>query len=159
MFRKIVPLLFAASALLVLNNCVVLEAFGSVSSVSESFSKILDSISDSLKSISNSLESSSESSSGGKEKVKAEAFYRDVRSLVAVAVRDGATSTRLMREIGSLARSHGVQDWEKMPGTVRAIGGGLKDAGVDAKGYADLRGRLEGRPRTIAFLDQGYFGR
>lgn len=138
-----------------LSACAVLETSGAVSSGSESASKILDSISDSVKSISRSIDGSSESSSGGDDE-KNEAFYRDVRALVAVCVRENLPSADLMREIGVLARSHGILDWQGLPGTVSAIGSGLRDGGLSESEYGRLRQRLQQGARTLALLDRGY---
>lgn len=150
------PLLSLSFGLLaMLSACAVLETSGAVSSGSESASRLLDSISDSVKSISRSIEGSSESSSGGDEE-KNEAFYRDVRALVAVCVRENLPSSDLMREIGGLARSHGIPDWQGLPGTVSAIGNGLRDGGLHESQYERLRQRLQKGGRTLALLDRGY---
>lgn len=158
--KKTIPLLRFAAGLfpLILSACIVLETSGAVSSGSESVSKILDSISDSVKSISRSIEGSSESSSGDsdEEKERSGAFFRDVRALVAVCAREDVPANNLMREIGALARSHGIPDWEALDGTIVAIGNGLQEGGLKRSDYAILRGRLIEQRRTLALLDQGY---
>lgn len=138
-----------------LSQCVVFEALGSVSSSVDSASDLLESVSDSLKSISSSLESSS----GDDEKASG-IYHREVRSLTVLAVKEKMDSPTFLREVGRIARSHGIVDWAGTPVTVQAIGEGLKEAGVSSGDYAAIRQSLVsgGKSRTVAALDSGYSG-
>lgn len=138
-----------------LSQCVVFEALSSVSTSVRSASDLFDSVSKSLKSISSSLESSS----GGDEKTSG-IYRREVRALTVLAVKEKMDSPTFLREVGRIARSHGIVDWAGMPATVQAIGEGLKEAGVSAEDYRAIREMLlkEKKERTVAALDLGYSG-
>ena len=83
---------------------------------------------------STSLSGSSEgflvsSGSGGGE--SSFAYLEDVRVLTAnLAADPGDDPDAFLREIGRVAASHGVADWEQEAATYHAIGAGLFDAGV-----------------------------
>lgn len=138
-----------------LSQCVVFEALGSVSRSVDSASDLLESVSDSLKSISSSLESSS-----GDDKKESGIYHREVRSLTVLAVREKMDSPTFLREVGRIARSHGIVDWASMPVTVQAMGEGLKEAGLSSEDYNNIRKSLlsGGKTRTVAALDRGYSG-
>lgn len=133
-----------------LSQCIVLETISGVSTSLNSVSTGLGSISDSLKSISGSLTSSS----GGDEK-KDSHYYNDVKSLTVIAVKDSLDSRTYLRELGNVARSHGIVDWRSVPSTVEAIGEGLKEAGVSNSDYQMLRNSLT-NTKVVAVLDSGY---
>jgi hypothetical protein len=83
----------------------------------------------SLMSLSASFRSSSRSSGGGPRRL---AVYRDdVRAATLAAVGSGAPGSDLLRRIGSVAERHGVTDWEAVPDTYRAVGEGLRLAGLE----------------------------
>ena len=136
-----------------LSQCVVFESLGSVSTSVNSISNLLGSISDSLKSISSSLESSS-----GDDKKTSEIYFGEVRSLTAMAVRENMPSADYLAELSKTARLHGVVDWAGTPATVVAMGEGIRDAGVSAEQYNQLRQSLidTGAVVTVAALDLGY---
>ncbi|MBW7857800.1 MAG: putative lipoprotein [Leptonema sp. (in: Bacteria)] len=134
-----------------LSQCIILETISGVSTSLNSVSTGLGSISDSLKSISGSLTSSS----GGDDK-KGSHYYNDVKSLTMIALNDSLDSKTYLRELGNVARSHGIVDWRSMPSTVEAIGEGLKEAGVSNSDYQMLRNSLT-NTKIVAVLDSGYF--
>jgi hypothetical protein len=104
------------------------------------------SFSDSSKSISNSVSSpfkSSSESSGGDEPA-ASAYLRDVEALGFAFAGAGGEPEGLLREVGRVARAHGVSDWESVPATYRAIGAGLRRGGLDAEGARRLADALFG---------------
>jgi hypothetical protein len=96
-----------------------------------SFSDSSKSISDSISGSSRSFSDSSASSSGGdaSKTSEKEALYReDVRNLTAAYVRDGGDVASFQRGLGSVARRHGISDWEAVDATWTGIGEGLKRA-------------------------------
>ena len=101
-----------------------------------SFSTSSKSISDSISGSSGSISDSS-TSSGGSDDSKSsdkEALYReDVRSLTAAYVRDGGDVASFQRELGSIARQHGVSDWEAVAATWTGIGEGLRQGDASAQ--------------------------
>lgn len=103
-------------ALLVLTGC-------SVSTSSQSASDAFAS----SESSSRSSVSSSRSSSGGERQSR---YREDVRSYTAASVRSGARLDAFAKQLGELARSHGLTNWEDDETTYVGIGEGLGDAAV-----------------------------
>lgn len=94
-----------------------------------SFSKSSKSSSDSSSGSSGSISDSSTSSSPADDTKSSEreALYReDVRNFTAAYVRDGGDLASFQRGLGSIARQHGVNDWEAVAATWTGIGEGLK---------------------------------
>src|SRR3989442_828744 len=91
------------------------------------------SLSTSSRSSSDSSDSSESSSRTSKER---HGRYReDVRSYTAAYVRSGGQLDAFEKELGDLARSHGLTNWEDDQTTYVGIGEGLGDAAV---GVAEL---------------------
>jgi hypothetical protein len=69
---------------------------------------------------------------GGRER---ERYLEDVRRYTAANVREGVQLETFQKELGELARAHGLTHWEEDETTYVGIGEGLSDAAV---GKADL---------------------
>jgi len=85
-----------------------------------------------------SSESSSDSSSSfsksssGDDKSDTQAYERDVRDATARQAAAGVPDVRgVERDVGAVAASHGITDWEQDPHTYVGIGQGLAKAGVE----------------------------
>jgi len=110
-----------------------------------------DSISNSLNSISNS---SSESSPDGKS--DSAAYRSDVKHLTAAHLRSGGPLEDLERDLGSVAREHGVNDWESDPATFFGVGQGLALADASkARIDAIEAGLGAGDPERTAAIRRG----
>jgi hypothetical protein len=111
-----------------------------------------DSISNSLDSVSRS---SSESSSDGKS--DSAAYREDVKDLTAAHLLSGGDLGGLQRDLGSLARQHGVNDWESDPSTFVAVGEGLAVADALADRVDAVERRLAaGDPVRSAAIRRGW---
>jgi len=109
-------LLMAASLLL---SCTLLLSGCSFSTSSKHSSK--------------SSSSPSRSSSGGGEESVQQAttsLQEEVEALAILYVGSSGSTTDFQREIGQIAKGHGIVDWENNPRIFSAIGMGLKRAGV-----------------------------
>ena len=95
-------------------------------SLSTSSRSVSDS-SDSSESSSRSSASSSRSSTSGERRSQ---YREDVRSYTAAYVRSGGQLDAFQTELGELARSHGLTNWEEDEATYVGIGEGLGDAAV-----------------------------
>jgi len=106
------------------------------------------------KSVSSPFKSSSGSSSGG----KADAAYLDeVRSFAAGFGSSGGDATAFRRGLGSIAERRGIHDWEDDDATCRAIGQGLKRAGLAQEKAQALLGELfAGRSDRAALAIKGF---
>jgi hypothetical protein len=116
------------------------------------------SISHSSQSLSKSSSSpfkSSSSSSGGEE---ADAAYLDeVRSFSAGFGSSGGDATAFRRGLGSIAERRGIHDWEDDDATCKAIGQGLKRAGLTEEKAQALLGELfAGRSDRAAVAMKGF---
>ena len=102
-------------------------------SVSYSFGKSSDAISASLDSISASSGSISDSSSKDDKaaKVAAKMFIEDVAAATVNFISNQDNSELFQQAISSIAKNHGIVDWEQERITYIAMGRGLKQAGVD----------------------------
>ena len=119
--------------LLVLAGCSISTSLSTSSTSSQSSSDSSNSLSTSSDSSTRSSESSSRSSRGGD---RHELRYReDVRTYTAANVRARTRLETFQKELGELARTHGVTQWEEDETTYLGIGEGLGDAAV---GRAEL---------------------
>ena len=128
-------LLSRGHALLVLVVAVSIAGCGSLSDSSGSISRSVST------SISSPFESSSHSSS------PEDAYRDDVRDFTAAYLKSGGDPSKLRGEVGTVAKKHGITDWERNPATYQGIGGGL------AKGGAS-QAELDAYKLTIAGGDQ-----
>jgi hypothetical protein len=108
-------------------------------------------------SISGSFGALSRSSGSGNAAPAKLAYERDVRAYTAVFATSGGDSQEFLRGIGAVAADHGVSHWESRADTHRAIGAGLRDAGV-APGELDaLTARAtDADPAVLALVREGY---
>ena len=93
------------------------------------------SLSTSSRSASDSSDSSESSSRSSTSKERQSRYREDVRSYTAAYVRSGGELDAFERELGDLARSHGLTNWEDDQTTYVGVGEGLGDAAV---GEAEL---------------------
>jgi hypothetical protein len=113
-----------------------------------------ESSSDSSGSFSDSSGSSSRSSSGEEDQ---QAYYRDVRDSAASAAATHQDSVRFEREIGSVARTHDILDWERDDETYHEIGRGLASAGIAPERVDALADQIShGDPRRRALIEEGF---
>ncbi|MEQ9366918.1 MAG: putative lipoprotein [Leptospirales bacterium] len=140
LYRPTALILFAALGCVTLPGCFIFtslsNASDSVSTALGGASTSLESISTSVTSISGSLASSSASSADDEEEEREEeeAYRRDVRNYTAAfARRTGGTPAQYEREIGRIARLHGLVNWRTQSAglTFQAIGAGLRVAGLE----------------------------
>jgi len=97
-------------------------------SISYSTGKSSDSISGSLDSISGSFNSSS--GGGTTAAPAATAYAEDVAAATVLYASSPDNTQHFQQIISSIARSHGIVDWERDELTYRAMGQGLKQAGI-----------------------------
>jgi hypothetical protein len=129
-------------------GCQVISA--SITSPSDWVSGTGESISGSLGGLFRS------SGSGGADPTRL-AYRRDVRAFAAHFAATGGSSDDFLRGIGAVAAEHGVSYWEGLPDTHRAIGEGLRDAGVAPAELEALASRAEGAdPLVLALVREGY---
>ncbi len=111
---------------------VSLSLFISGCSISWSFGKSSD-----------SLSSSSESSSGeGDKETKpsdtSSLYMEDIMAATVLYVSQNKDKTEFQDNISSIAKSHGISDWENDKTTYTAMGEGLKIAGVSEENINEL---------------------
>jgi hypothetical protein len=116
--------------------------------------------SDSVKSISDSISDSISNSSGSSDEddEDKEAYRNDVTQFTLVYAESAGSSRDFMREIGRIAESHGITDWEREKITFIAIGAGLRQAGVENKEFAELgflKEVLYQEPDSLRYLREG----
>ena len=129
--------------------------------ISASFTSPSDWVSGTGTSISGSFKglgasSGSDDEGGGSENT---AYRRDVRAFAAQFSQAGGSRDDFLRGIAQVAEGHGVSHWEASPGTLLAIGAGLRDAGV-SPAELDALGAQSGDadPRVVALVREGYSG-
>jgi len=93
------------------------------------------SLSTSSRMTSDFLDSSESSSRSSTSKERHSRYREDVRSYTAAYVRSGGQFDAFTKELGDLARRHGLTNWEDDQTTYIGIGEGLGDAAV---GEAEL---------------------
>lgn len=111
--------------LLLLTLLTLINSGCSISYSSEASSDSIAASSDSFFSISRS--------SGGSEKEVEAALQRysdDVSGLTASYSRENGDAYTFERQLGGLARSYGLINWQREAATYQAIGSGLRQAGV-----------------------------
>jgi hypothetical protein len=98
-------------------------------------------IADSSQAAADSSDAASDSSSPDDDTTPAESAYRDD---LRVATRQlaNAPADELLREISRVAECHGVSQWAARPGTWRALGAGLGEAGLSRAQAESVSARL-----------------
>jgi len=139
--------LLVLAAMLPLLGCQLLST--SITSPSDWVSGTGESISGSLEGLSGS--------SGSGDATAGLAYHRDVRAWAAHFARTGGSPQDFLRGIGSVAAEHGVTHWESEADTHRAIGAGLRDAGIEpAELDALTRRAAAADPVVLALVREGY---
>src|SRR5947208_15538542 len=113
--------------LFLLVGCSISTSLSTSSTSSQSSSTSSTSSSTSSDSSSRSSESSSRSSMRDERQPR---YLEDVRRYTAANVRAGVQLETFEKELGELARSHGLTQWEDDEATYLGIGEGLSDAAV-----------------------------
>src|SRR5438874_4033134 len=113
--------------LFLLVGCSISTSLSTSSTSSQSASDSSASSSTSSDSSSRSSESSSRSSMRDERQPR---YLEDVRRYTAANVRAGVQLETFEKELGELARSHGLTQWEDDEATYLGIGEGLSDAAV-----------------------------
>jgi hypothetical protein len=132
---------------------VALLAFGAgCSSISDSVTSPSRWLADSSGAIADSSQAIADSSNAASDSVSDssspdddddQAGYRDdVRVATRGLAASGADDEALMRELGRIAERHGLTRWEADPGTWRAVGAGLAEAGRSRREVEALVARL-----------------
>jgi len=103
-----------------------------------SFSYSSGTSSDSSKSSSNSSTSSTSSSPSGTDHKDAKTSYLSDVSTYTTSAAKGGDAEGYLRELGSIAKRHGITDWERDTGTYNAIGTGLRRAGITREEVRDV---------------------
>jgi hypothetical protein len=144
--RRLVPLVGLAVVLTSSSGCQPFIA--SITSPS-------DWVSGSSTSISGSIEGFSQSSSGS-DAGAAVAYLADVRVLAADAAAESRTGSELSRELSLVAARHGLADWESEPAALRAVGAGLRQAGVardELPAWVEQLGVADGDAANVRVLE------
>lgn len=120
-----------------------------------SFSDSSRSISDSVESVSDSLGSSSESSKSDKEKK----YENEVSDYTMAYVKSSKESdyAAYLKGLSDIAAKQGVVNWDQEPTTYRAIGKGLKRAGIEGVAYETYKKNFAGSDETkMQNIQKGY---
>jgi hypothetical protein len=139
--------------------CLMLAPLTGCQLIEASFVSISDSVAGSAAAISGSIESISRSSGSPPAATASAAYQRDVRAWTREFEGAPGSQEDFLRGIGRVAERHGLTDWEAEPGTLVAIGQGLKDAGWSEERMRDLRERLAAvPPPAVEAVFDGYRG-
>ncbi len=85
------------------------------------------------------------------------AYRRDVRAFAAQFSQAGGSGDDFLRGIAQVAEGYGVSHWEARPDTLKAIGEGLRDAGVSPAELDALHSRSgDADPQVFALVLEGY---
>ena len=123
-------------------------------SVSYSTGKSSDTVSTLLDSVSGSMTSMS---GGSDVALRLKSYEEDVVAATSLSVSRGQSGQQLIQLITSLARHHGIVDWEQETVSFEAMGQGLRRAGIAREDIARLpyfkkiAGQVE-----YAFVLKGY---
>jgi hypothetical protein len=139
----------------------VLAAATNGCSISASSVSLSDSSGSLSKSSGTSTRSSGKSSdSSSPAEAEDPGYQADVSDYTASYVTSGGDLDAFEREIGALARKHGIADWAGSRSTYVAIGDGLASAHVDARTLEDYKATLGGAdPYLEAAIQEGYDAR
>ncbi len=133
---------------------VLIVALAAMSGCSISHS--ISSSSDSSTSISRSSTSSSGPSVSDETK---KAYVKDVATYVGAIGQSQVSSEEFMNGISSIAKRHGISDWESFDPTYEGIGQGLKSAGIDKEEIKDLpylKVLLSSNPARLEKIQDAY---
>lgn len=109
-------------------------------SISYSLEKSSDSVSASLDSLTSITSISTSSSGGEEEKIEATGslYEEDVAAATVLYVSREKSTDEYQRQVSSIARNHGVSDWEREETTFLAMGKGLRRARVSEDSISNL---------------------
>ena len=109
-------------------------------SISYSLEESSDSVSTSLDSLTSITSISTSSSGGEEEKISAtgSVYEEDVAAVTVLYVSRDKTTDEYQRQVTSIAKNHGISDWEQEQSTFIAMGRGLRRAGVSQGSIANL---------------------
>ena len=117
--------------------------------------------SQSVKSSSSPFRSSSDSSGGDDADSEAErdesSYERDVRETTSSIIASGGGAAEILRDLGDVASTHGISDWEAESATFIGIGRGLAALPVDD--FERMSAEIaDGSSVREGLLLQGYTG-
>jgi hypothetical protein len=133
---------------------ILMVALAAISGCSISHS--ISSSSDSSTSISRSSTSSSGPSVSDETK---KAYVKDVATYVGAIGQSQISSEEFMNGISSIAKRHGISDWESFDPTYEGIGQGLKNAGIgkeEIKELPYLKLLLSSNPSRLEKIQDAY---
>jgi len=108
-------------------------------SISYSLEKSSDSVSASLDSLTSiSTSSSGDSAEETKINETGTLFEEDVAAATVLYVSREKTTDDYQRQVASIAKTHGITDWEQDESTYIGMGKGLRRAGVSEESIANL---------------------
>ena len=115
----------AGLAALLITGCALSESVGSISSISDSASSPFE---------------WSSSISGG----ASTAYQQEIREQVLAFAESGGNVEGFQRELGDVAKRHGVLNWEVDPVSFQALGQGLREAGFSGTSLELMAEQLTG---------------
>src|SRR5437868_14058433 len=140
--------------LFLLVGCSISTSLSTSSTSSQSASDSSASSSTSSDSSSRSSESSSRSSMRDERQPR---YLEDVRRYTAANVRAGVQLETFEKELGELARSHGLTQWEDDEATYLGIGEGLSDAAVGTTAHEMYKTTFSrSDPAKMQAIQRGY---
>ena len=121
-------------------------------------SSTLQGSSESSSKSSRSSSASSASSSGSSSASSREsAFVQDLSDYTKTWVLSGGDVATFQRRVGAIAKDHGVTDWERDEDIYKAIGRGLKRAGIQGDRLTSVKRMLAGPdPKSAKWIQSGY---
>lgn len=118
------------------------------------------SLSDSSASISKSVSTivSSPSESLSRSSSPEDAYRDDVRDFTEAYMKSGGDVSKLKSEVGTVARKHGITDWERSKATYQGIGAGMAKAGVSPAALDGYKTTITGDEQQAQWMQDGYDG-
>lgn len=85
------------------------------------------------------------------------AYRHEIREQVLAFAESGGSVQGFQRELSAVARRHGLLNWEVEPATYRALGEGLRAAGITGPRFDRLKEQLsDGHAERMRAVQQGY---
>ena len=83
------------------------------------------------------------------------AYHSDLENTIVLAMRRGNTGEDLLRQIGIVAKRHGMDDWTTSDETFTAIGAGMREAAIASDRAASVAELVSGgdAPRRQLVLE------
>jgi hypothetical protein len=108
------------------------------------------------KSVSNSISSSSESLS--RSSSPEDAYRDDVRDFTEAYMKSGGDISKLKSEVGTVAKKHGITDWERNKATYQGIGAGMAKAEVSPAALDGYKTTIATDAQQAQWMQDGYDG-